>query len=103
MKLPKEKRNQVVADAVAINDLIARSFPRSRHRIRKGGTSRLHRAPQLPVPKDTTDLCKQLACMAALDDSAERQAIIFLAIRTLQRLDLAAVEAGILPATHKQP
>lgn len=89
----KQWRDQVVADAKAINALISQSLPKPRRR--KGRVA--VRGPSLPVPKSSQEICKRLAIMAALDDSPERQAIIYLAVRTLQRLDLAATEAGILP------
>lgn len=95
MKQSKQWRDQVVSDAKAINALISQSLPKPRRR--KGRV--VSRRPSLPVPKSSQEICKRLAIMAALDDSPERQAVIYLAVRTLQRLDLAATEAGILPAT----
>lgn len=54
--------------------------------------------PFLPLPSETKELCMQLAGIAAFHvQDPKAQAAIYKAVRTLQQLDAAAIEAGILP------
>ena len=51
-----------------------------------------------PRKMSTYDLCLSLSCIAAFNlDGPKAQAQIYEAIRRLQALDAAAIEAGIIP------
>lgn len=56
------------------------------------------KTPSLPLAIKSDDICKELVCIAAFNlfDSPDAQKKVYRAVRALQKLDAAAVEAGIL-------
>lgn len=65
---------------------------------RQKPTRHQRKTPILPSQIKSDDICKELVCMAAfhLFDSPDAQKKVYRAVRALQQLDAAAVEAGIL-------
>lgn len=98
MRTPKAKRNQTIADAMEINRLLDGATAAERRNRRPLVKRPLRKAA--PLPKNSDELCKRLVCIAAfsLADNPEAQKMIYLAVRTLQRMDMAAKEDGILPS-----
>lgn len=60
---------------------------------------RLAKPKSLPALTRSDDLCKQLVILAGISlfDQPKSQEIVYAAVRQLQRLDMVAVKAGVLP------